>query len=345
MHNICDNKDEPFDGKTIIFGGDFQQTLPVVPRGLQEDVVFQSLLHSYLWHSMQVLTLHVNVCLLNRPLSSTLLNEECQFVEWLLSVGCGEGIANDGTIPFDPRMRVDTPEDLITSIYPHIDQVVPPPQYFLDRVILAPRNTDVDRLNDSVLMKLPGDETVLYSADSIENEPGADDYQEPLPVEVLRSLKPSGFPPGELHLKMGCPLILLRNLAPGRGLCNGTRLIFKRATNRVLEVEILGGKHNGETAFIPRIALHSSAPAGFHFQLKRRQFPIRLAFSMTINKAQGQSVRHVGLDLREPVFSHGQLYVALSRATSSQRIKILLPQGTMECRVRNVVYVEIFQWS
>jgi len=176
MHNICDNKDEPFDGKTIIFGGDFQQTLPVVPRGLQEDVVFQSLLHSYLWHSMQVLTLHVNVCLLNRPLSSTLLNEECQFVEWLLSVGCGEGITNDGTIPFDPCMCVDMPENLITSIYPHIDQVIPPPQYFLDLVILAPWNTDVDHLNDSVLMKLPGNETVLYSTDSIKNKPGADDY-------------------------------------------------------------------------------------------------------------------------------------------------------------------------
>jgi len=70
-------------------------------------------------------------------------------------------------------------------------------------------------------------------------------------VEVLRSLKPSGFPPGKLHLKMGCPLILLQNLAPGRRLCNRTRLIFKHATNHVLEVEILGGKHNGETAFIP----------------------------------------------------------------------------------------------
>ena len=48
------------------------------------------------------------------------------------------------------------------------------------------------------------------------------------------------------------------------------------------------------------------------FQLKRRQFPVHLAFSITINKAQGQSVRRVGIDLRVPVFSHGQLYVALS---------------------------------
>ena len=64
---------------------------------------------------------------------------------------------------------------------------------------------------------------------------------------------------------------------------------------------------------------------------------------MTINKAQGQSVRNVGIDLREPVFTHGQLYVALSRVTSSRRVKILLPPSNTECRVHNVVYPEIFQ--
>jgi hypothetical protein len=118
-------------------------------------------------------------------------------------------------------------------------------------------------------------------------------------------------------------------------------MILKQATQHVLEVEILGGEHNGELAFIPRITLLPSKLTGFSFCLRRRQFPVRLAFAMTINKAQGQSVHYVGLDLREPVFSHGQLYVALSWATSSQRIKILLPQSTTECCVRNVVYPEM----
>ena len=209
MRDLCDNEDEPFGGKTVIFGGNFHQTLPVVPGGSQEDVIFQCLPCSYLWHSLQVLTLRVNMCLLNGSLSSTSLQEEHAFAEWLLAVGHGEGIVNDGTIPFNSRMRVDTPEALITSIYPHIKEATPPPQYFLDRVILAPRNTDVDHINDSVLAKLPGDEIVLYSADSIKNEPGADNYQNALPVESLRTLQVSGFPPGKLHLKKGCPLILL----------------------------------------------------------------------------------------------------------------------------------------
>ena len=77
--------------------------------------------------------------------------------------------------------------------------------------------------------------------------------------------------------------------------------------------------------------------------LIRRQFPVRLAFSMTINKSQGQSVTHVGLDLRSPVFAHGQLYVALSRCTSGDRIKVLFPEGEPGTSTFNVVYPEVLQ--
>ncbi len=75
--------------------------------------------------------------------------------------------------------------------------------------------------------------------------------------------------------------------------------------------------------------------------MQRRQFPVRLAFAMSINKAQGQSVRWVGIDLRVPVFTHGQLYVALSRATSARRIRVLLPPNTENNSVLNVVYPEV----
>jgi hypothetical protein len=84
----------------------------------------------------------------------------------------------------------------------------------------------------------------------------------------------------------------------------------------VLKVRLIGGDHDGELALIPRSTLSPSVHAldkAIHF--KRREFLIQLAFALTINKAQGQSVKNVGIDLRHPVFSHGQLYVALSRAT------------------------------
>jgi len=75
--------------------------------------------------------------------------------------------------------------------------------------------------------------------------------------------------------------------------------------------------------------------------LTRRQFPVRLAFVMTINKAQGQSIINVGIDLHTPVFSHGQLYVALSRCTSSHRIKVLFPEDSDTTSTTNIVYTEV----
>jgi hypothetical protein len=114
--------------------------------------------------------------------------------------------------------------------------------------------------------------------------------------------------------------MLIRNLNPSQGLCNGTRLICHELHNKVLEAEIITGSHIGSRVFIPRITLTSSDNT-LPFILKRRQFPIRVAFSMTINKSQGQTLNRVGLYLPQPVFPHGQLYVAMSRITSHQSIK------------------------
>ena len=133
----------------------------------------------------------------------------------------------------------------------------------------------------------------------------------------------------------------MRNLSPSNGLCNGSRMVVVRMSERVLEVQLIGGQHNGELALIPRISLIPTSTTDFTFKFKRRQFPIRLAFAITINRAQGQSVKHVGIDLRIPVFAHGQLYVALSRVTSKQNVKVLLPHDNLDSKTINVVYPEV----
>jgi len=105
------------------------------------------------------------------------------------------------------------------------------------------------------------------------------------PPELLHSLKISGLLNHCLDLKVGAPVILLRNLNQSIGLCNGTRLIISKLGDRVIEANVISGSKVGETALIPRIDLTPSNL--LDLQLKRRQFPLKLAFAMTINKSQG----------------------------------------------------------
>lgn len=335
--------DTPFGGITVVFGGDFQQTLPIVPRGTRHDIIDSCLQHSYLWQHVHVLHLRENM----RLRDSLSGGSDSHFAQWLLDIGHGTSIPtrdDAGPVPLPPDLITTNFSDLITFVYSGVGSTPPPPpEYFLNRSILAARNIDIAETNQHILDSMSGEEHVFYSADSIITESGADTLANdvpPVPTEFLRSITSSSLPPGELHLKIGCPLILLRNLAPTQGLCNGTRLVVTRVSERVLEVQILGGKHHGSIAFIPRISVIPTDTREVPFKFRRRQFPVRLAFAMTINKAQGQSVKYVGLDLRVPVFAHGQLYVALSRVTSRHRLKILLPEGNISTTT-NVVYTDV----
>lgn len=143
--------------------------------------------------------------------------------------------------------------------------------------------------------------------------------------------------------------MLLRNLDPAHGLCNGTRLQVTAISSRILSCRVLNGPNKGDVVSIPRIDLHT--PDGvLPFTMCRRQFPVKVAFAMTINKAQGQSFESVGIYLSHPVFGHGQLYVALSRAGIAEKTKIFVENvpnlqgkflGYDGTYTKNVVYHEV----
>ncbi|KNZ78955.1 ATP-dependent DNA helicase PIF1 [Termitomyces sp. J132] len=186
---------------------------------------------------------------------------------------------------------------LISSTYPHINHYQDD-QYYLDRTILSGKNSDIEDINSEVLQKYLGEEKVMQSADSVMSNDGNVNDLTLYPMEYLNSLKASNLPLAKLALKIGVPVMLLRNLDTTKGLCNGTRMIVTHISTRVLRCRIISGdaKFAGSIVLIPRINMDVSEE-DLPIPLRRRQFPVRLAFAMTINKSQGQSVKHVGLDL------------------------------------------------
>ena len=120
---------------------------------------------------------------------------------------------------------------------------------------------------------------------------------------MLNAFLPASLPPSQLRLKVRTPIILLRNLSPKNGVCNGTRLCVTRLGRRCIQARILGGDFDGQERLIPRIELQS-IPDEHAFIVRRTQFPVQLCFAITINKSQGQSF-DVGVDLRLPVFLMG----------------------------------------
>ncbi|CAL1392126.1 unnamed protein product [Linum trigynum] len=112
--------------------------------------------------------------------------------------------------------------------------------YLVERAILAPHNDTVAAINNYVLGLFPGEEVSYFSSDSLEIDAKNQHVEEgDYTVEFLNSLKIGNFPEHELKLKLGCPVILLRNLDQSTGLCNGTRMIVKRLGKWFIEVQIL----------------------------------------------------------------------------------------------------------
>ena len=133
--------------------------------------------------------------------------------------------------------------------------------------------------------------------------------------------------------------MVLRNLNPSEGVCNGSRGIVTKMSDRVVEIELISGDHAGKHVFIPQIGLTPS-DTQVAFKLERKQFPLKVCFAMTINKSQGQSVKWVELDGRSAV-THGQFYVGISRVRSVHNIKVIWDSKEGVGITKNIVYPEI----
>ena len=138
-----------------------------------------------------------------------------------------------------------------------------------------------------------------------------------------------------ISLKYSTPALENTHVEPG--LCNGTHLIVRHLHRNSVDAEVLTGYSKGTRVLIPRITLAPS-DVSLPFVLKRRQFPLRLAYSMTINKAQGQTFEKVGIYLKRPCFAHGQLYVAFSRARAFDDVKVQIVPSVLQGKDGDVSY-------
>jgi hypothetical protein len=326
-----------FGGLLVVFGGDWAQTLPVVRRGNRAHQVNAGLQNAPFWPQLKLL-------FLTRNMRLGLDDMNRRWADFIQTMSYNPELHGRINLPEDVRSRFTSTPAFAEHIFPsnslkRPDLHTTDPNFYSQRAILSARNEDVNAFNESILRRLPTQSQRFYSVDTVvkDGRDTTDDHE--LSAEFLATLNSPSIPASLITLKIGAPIMLIRNLHPLKGLCNGTRMVVKRLHRHCIEARILGGKFDGEHHCLPRIMLNSNDD-DFPWVICRKQFPVRLCFAITINKSQGQSLQTVGIDLRSHCFSHGQLYVALSRVTDVRRLSVLFAEGSEQV-TENVVYPEV----
>ncbi|XP_015060268.1 ATP-dependent DNA helicase PIF1-like [Solanum pennellii] len=220
------------------------------------------------------------------------------FSEFLLRVGnCDEPTIRENLVLLPEQLTIKHSQDgiqeesIIKEIFQNLQENAATTKSVTKRAILASRNDHVNKINDKLISQFPGGSKIFNSFDSEEDDTNY--YQE----EYLNTLTTNGLPLHRLELKENVPIMLLRNLDPSSGLCNGTRMICRGFSQNVLHTEISSGHSATKYVFLPRIQLSQPQNEGYPFKFIGKQLSVRLCFAMTINKAQGQTIHNVGLYL------------------------------------------------
>ena len=354
----CNKK---FGGKIILVSGDFRQLLPVIPKANPAKVVSHTLKNSVRLWDQDVMCLHLreNMRVKNemakRPNDFEFREQLEKHEQWLLDLGEGRlpchGYDESDIIDIPPSMSKDSKEAVIDSVFEDFKEHIGDGEYYKSRVILAATNEIVNEVNNEMVRRIPGDLHTLESVDTV----GDMDNQTSFPTEFLNSLSLSGLPEHELHLRVDSVVILLRNMDIKGGHCNGTRYLVKHIGEYRLVLHKLeaGPDDKDKVLILPRIPLRYNG-VDLPFEICRLQFPVKLAFALTINRSQGQSVSKCGILLPKNVWTHGQIYVAFSRCGNPNKIHVWaeqeqfkhlfggkLPEGKI--LVKNVVYREVVQ--
>jgi ATP-dependent DNA helicase PIF1 len=282
----------PFGGKTMVWMGDFKQLLPVVRYGKGQNHTIQQ---CSWWNQATKLTFTTNWRAVQNP----------EYTAFLETVGNGRV---DSVVP-PAECRCTSYDEIIENVYG---------DHFNSRnQILALTLDTCAEINRRCFAKLPGE---------IIERPAADKYvdcsdRDAFPPDYVQSLAMNGAPPWMLQFKPGAKYMCIRNLDPVRGIINGTMMKLLSVGRNMIQVQILTGKSAGSCDFLTRsVFTITSEASGLPFTILRSQFPIIPAYCLSVHKAQGQTLDTVGVVFESDPFTHGQLYVALSRVGGWQKV-------------------------
>lgn len=356
--------------KVLVAAGDFRQIAPVVRNGTRPEIVSASMCTSPLWERFEVFQL-------TRPLRA---QDDPQYADWTLAVG----EQRVEPLEYDPDLgavaiplaglRTFTSVQLDAAVsfaFPHLDH----PAHNAKSAILASTNEAVGRWNAEIQSRIVGEAITLRSVDRLADtdDPANTTLVSVLSEEVLNTFTSTDVPPHELQLKEGDVCLVMRNLARRPALINNARVIVRTIRAYTITVQLLSATPalNNTLHVIPRIYFRFK-PSGEHnvlifghlagqtvslcigchvagscFYVLRKQFPLRLAYSVTVNRAQGQELSRVLYDVDDTPFSHGQCYVALSRVRKRDDIAVFISDPAYlvhgQALTLNVVYPELLQ--
>jgi hypothetical protein len=324
-----------------VFTGDFAQILPVMKYATPDEIMNSTILFSDYWSKFQILYLTENMRILNLANSLNTMsdrqrrnaNDQIQYNATLLNIASNISSVDCNVIEEqvpDKHTNIialtniqyfqnDEESIAVSWLYPNNEFNC---NIAMNRVILSTTNDSVDKWNTLIQDLNPNESIPLLSKDEFNEVDDPHGYlQQNLTPDMLNSINANSIPLHSLNLKVNDVCLVLRPLMCD-DIATNMRVQILEISEFLIRALILTDNIN-RTILIPRIRFKFRFSYG-SFEMLRTQFPLRLAYSMTINKAQGQTLQNVLFDCRKPPFSHGHTYVAMSRVRDVNNIKLFI---------------------
>ena len=224
----------------------------------------------------------------------------------------------------------------------------------LNSVILSSTNVAVDKWNETIQNMNPNKAKKYVSRDSFDEvDDEANILKNILTPNILNSYNRNGIPTHIAHFKVDDVCLVVRSL-PALDIATNTRVQVVELLEHSIKVKTLN-EPTSRFICIPRITFKFRLPYGESYQLTRVQIPLRLAYSMTYNKSQSQTLNRVLIDCTGEPFAHGHAYVAFSRVRNCKNVKVFVNEDQLHASgvsgrelefmpvITNIVYQEVIR--